>query len=782
LRFLQDKITGYLSITVILIITALFFGCRPTRFVPEDKYLLNRVTVKCDNKEIDKEELESYIKQKPNRRIFNLFRFHLGVYNFVNSGKERKWKKKIGNIVGEEPVIYDEFQNEKTIKQLSQFLKNKGYYHARVEDSLQYRKQKVNIRYMITGNLPYKVRNVDYSIDDPVVHNIVMSDTAGTLLKKDVNFDVDIMQNERIRIATNLKNEGYYYFSKEYVHYQVDTALNTNQADVTVGIKKHVRRISDDNFIEEDHRKYKVDRIFVYPNYNPKRALEEKGRYFRDLDTLFYKGIYFIYSGIMKIKPDVIIRENYIRAGEYYNHSDVEKTYSQLTALRIYKLINIQFSESPLQKNFLDCIIQLTPLTFQSYTVELEGTNSSGNLGVAGNIIYQHRNLFGGAEIFDVKLKGALQAQTDVAVEEEQQEQIDEYLSFNTMEMGTEARIYIPKFYSPIVPARFFRRYNPKTTISLTYNFQQRPDYTRTIINSSFGYFWKGSQYTRVFFNPVVVNAVEIPRISDSFWDDIKYSYIANSYKDYYITETNYSLVFSSQDINRKLSDFMYFRLYLESAGNILSSINGITKATNEGGTYYVLGRRYAQYVKADYDYRYYQVIDHTNTIVYRAFAGCGYPYGNSSAMPFIKQYFSGGANSVRAWHVRDLGPGSYVDTIYTYPNQSSDIKLEANIEYRFHLFWMLNGALFVDAGNIWAISAEDDREGSLFEPDRFYKEMAIGTGIGFRLDFSFFVFRFDVGIKVREPDVPEQERWIWGNRSLTRDDFGYNVGIGYPF
>ena len=762
------------KISLVFFILAIIIACNPTKLVPEDKYLLNKVSIKCDNKNIAQEELKSYIKQKPNRKILEFFRFHLTIYHIATSGKERKWKNKIGKIVGEEPVVWDNVLTKKTVRQLKLYLKNKAYCNASVKDSIrQLTKKKVNVYYIINTNKPYIIRNIDYNIDDYNISSIILKDTVNSLLKRNVLFDVDILQAERTRLSNLLKNSGYYYFSKEYIYYQADSSLSSNQIDISIGIKKHIKKLvvnqsdsiqyNPDIITAEDHRKYKINNIFIYTDYDPKKALLKKSDYYKNFDTLVYKGFYFIYNDKIKIKHQLIVNANYIINDELYNLYNVEQTYKHLTSLRIFKLINIQFFETRHTNrynnagNLLDCHIQLTPLTKQSYTVELEGTNSSGNIGGAGNLIYQHKSLFGSAEIFDLKFKGALEMLKDTTG------QLN-----TTVEYGAEARIDIHKFLLPFRSGKFTKRYNPKTTISLAYNYQQRPDYTRKIANLSFGYYWKGSDYVRHIINPIEINSV-ILSDCEEFIDRIEGTSLENSFKDHLISATNYSFIYNNQDI-KKHRNFVYFRTKAEFAGNYLFSQT-----------------RYAQYLKADFDFRYYNILNKANNFVYRAFLGAGTPYGNSKDLPFEKQYFSGGANSIRAWQVRSIGPGSYNDTLQKYPNQLANFKLEANIEYRFDLFWLIEGAIFVDAGNIWAtnqvVGADSViQQSAVFKFDKFYKEIAIGTGFGIRFDFSFFVFRFDLGIKIRDPKEPEENRWILGARKLKSDDYMLNVGIGYPF
>jgi outer membrane protein assembly factor BamA len=282
--------------------------------------------------------------------------------------------------------------------------------------------------------------------------------------------------------------------------------------------------------------------------------------------------------------------------------------------------------------------------------------------------------------------------------------------------------------------------------------------------------------------NPLEIHSILIYEIDSSFAATIEDYYISNSFENNLITATSYTMIYNEQDIN-KLEDFRFVRVYLEFAGNTLNALSKPLNLQKEDDAYQLFGTRYSQYAKSDVDLRYYDIINKDNSVVYRFFIGAGYPYGNAIAMPFEKKYFVGGANSIRAWQVRSLGPGSYVEEDQIFANQMADLKLELNIEYRFAMFWVLEGALFVDAGNIWAISPDDDRPGAILKLDEFYKETAVGTGVGARLDFSFFIFRLDLGIKTIDPAQPEGERWVLTGSNLSQwDSYGLNFGIGYPF
>jgi outer membrane protein assembly factor BamA len=418
--------------------------------------------------------------------------------------------------------------------------------------------------------------------------------------------------------------------------------------------------------------------------------------------------------------------------------------------------------------------MKLTKHFLQSYKFELQGTNSSGNIGIGGDFLYRHRSIFGGAEITDFRINGGIEAITDT---------IASGNSYTT-EFGAKITVSIPKFILPIFKAeKFSKKYNPKTIISGGYNYQDRIDYRRSLMNMSYGYLWDGNKFLSHSVKLLDLNAIDLPYATDEFKDYIDSTNLRSSYEKNIVSAISYSLVYNNQDI-RKIRDFYFIKITSELSGNILNTVSSLTNASkDENGSYTIFGIPFSQYAKLDVDFRFYDIIDKSNTIAYRLFGGVGVPYGNADALPFEKMYFSGGANGMRAWNVRDLGPGSYSGGSGTrFPNQTGDIKLEANLEYRFKLFWVLEGALFVDAGNVWNIYS-DQFEGGLFRFNEFYNEFALGSGLGTRFDFSFFLFRLDLGVKLRDPAKPAGGRWVSSFSDLSwNDDFTINIGIGYPF
>ncbi len=471
---------------------------------------------------------------------------------------------------------------------------------------------------------------------------------------------------------------------------------------------------------------------------------------------------------------------NHLADKGYYSSELVDRTYNEYFALRLFKLVNIRFVETgqnDAQGNpMLDCYIQLTPGMSQSYSASIEGTNSLGNFGIAGNLGYQHKNLFRGGEIFDLQFLAATQKQSYGVG--------DSATTFNSVETGVDAKITVPKFIAPFFKSNFFQYSTPQTFFNISYNYQKRPDYTRTIARSAFGYQWKSSDYTTHRVNLLDINLVKMFALDSAFLSRIENLYIRSSYIDHSITAFNYAYTYSTQ--TQKKSDYVVLKYNIETAGNVLYAINQAlnrSKFISEGGTinqYHIFNTPFAQYVKFDLEYRKGWMDWKYNGIAIRAFGGAAFAYGNSDQIPFERKYFSGGANGIRAWPIRTLGPGSYRSNPNEFPNQSGDIKLEANAEYRFKIIDPLEGAFFFDMGNIWSV--RDNRQGAEFKLNKFYKEIALGTGFGLRYDFSYVILRLDLGVKMHDPSLTEGARWISPGDYFKKGNLNLVFGIGYPF
>ncbi len=781
MSFMQQNWRIFFTRLAIVTFMAFVSACSATKFVPEGSYLLNDVDVHVDNKDINKDELKKQVRQKENLSILGFFKFHLAMYNLSSRKKSNDWFKRIG----EAPVIYQDYQAQRSLEHVRVYLRNKGYYDAVVTDTVivHEKRRRVDLKIDVVPGVPYRLKSYTYKIDDQKIAPLIYADTAEQVVKVGDIFDVDHLNAERTRLATIMKNHGYFSFSPEHIEFLADTALRNKQVDLQIEIADADFQQKSDSVLH--HRKFVVRNFRFNTNFIPPQLINGSDEI--AYDTIFETPYTFIYQDKLKYKPKLLENLNRMKDSTYYSLRNAEKTFRSLNQLQQFKLVNINFDPVTDSGNdsigVLDCNIQLTPLPRQGFTVEVEGTNSSGNLGVAGNLNYQHLNLFHGAEILNVTLKSAWERQEALIS--------NNALNFNTRELGLEASITLPKFWAPLDAERFFSYQVPQTVFSTGYNYQRRPDYTRTITNFRLGYMWKSQAFRTNYLNIIDWNYVNLSAFNEDFINSIKDLYIKSSFTDHLIMAMNYSLVDNTQN-TEKDNTYHYFKWSIESAGNLLSAVTKlmgrskyetVDQDTGDALSYYkVFNTRFAQYLKTDFEFRYGYRFDKFNSLISRAFLGVALPYGNFDVLPFEKKYFGGGANGIRAWQVRTLGPGTYKASEDEYPNQSADIKLEGNVEYRFRLLSFVEGAFFLDAGNIWAINSKDNREGAQFKFDQFYKQIAIGTGTGLRFDFSYFIFRFDLGLKMRDPSLPAGKRFIWGNYPLRNEHFNFNFAIGYPF
>lgn len=811
---------------------------------------------KIDNPGFEEYEIEDLIKPKTNSKLFGI-RIYLRLYNLYSPEKiskkekkhqrkcEQKNKKKIDKLnsrdiknleywrnqyekgtkeykkydkklkskqekrnqiqqrscqkehwtqtSGEAPVIFNSNNEFRNVKQIKIFLKNKGFYNAVVSSEKKDKNEsKTSVVYNIKLNEPYRINSIDYYFEDSLIEKTVLKDTANCLLKPKNRIDIEVFENERTRITNYLRDLGYYKFTKEYIYYTVDSTLADYSANITINLKQ-AKNINDKKI---NHKKYRINNVYIYPEYDPKRALSEKEKYFTGFDTsVFNSGNTYniITDKKSQIKPKALTRGIYIFNDSVYKITNIKDSYKYLSSLKIIKIANIDFTEikkSELEDTlkqqsldeFLDCNIKLTQNMRQQFTIEVEGTNTSGNIGMAGSVNYSHLNIFKNAEILDFNIKGSLERQENVNnIEVSEDSKIG---FFNSRELGFDMSLRFPRMLAPTKLKKLIPRFNPQTSLSTNYNYLVRPDYTRTVAGISLAYSWNSSENTKHILKPILLDLIKLRNPTPEFIDYIYRLNLFESYEDHLVFGSAYSIIINNQ-INKKAKDFTYLKINGKIAGNSLSGIMSLANIEKQDNSYRIADNIFAQFVKADIDFRYYRQLPRANDkVILRLFGGAILPYGNLLVAPFGEKFFAGGANGIRAWQVRSLGPGSYIIPANTgiYPNQTGDLQLEANFEYRMKLFWMLEGAVFVDAGNIWAINSHDDREGALFQLNNFYREIAVGTGVGFRFDFDFFIIRFDFGLKLKDPALPVNERWIPLNRRFNSNDWTFNIGIGYPF
>jgi outer membrane protein assembly factor BamA len=744
-------------------------SCRSTRYVPQDKYLLNRSKIESNVKHQGESELKKYLKQRPNSRSLGLFRLRLGLYNISGRDTTKKINKFFRNKIGEAPVIYDSILSERSCLELKKYLQNKGYANAAVDYSTKIKgKKKINIRYHVEGNKPYTLRNFTKVIHNTTIRNLITQDSVNSLIKPGMLFDIDVLNNERQRITDLLKQQGFYYFNKEYINYLADSTLTTNQVDLRMLIRPATRTEADGRVVTVPQRQYTVRNISFFTSYDPVDEINTSA-----LDSTEYENYKVYFSKKPDIRPKVLIDNCHIQKNALYDESQVEKTYSSLNLLSAVKYVNISFSEVSPNSDTLDCLISISPAVLQSYSIDVEGTNTTGDFGFAGNIGYQHRNLFKGSEFFKISLRFAYEAYTA---------NITDLLRDNSTEIGAQTSLTFPSFLFPFLHSDFRRKIRASTEFNLNFNVQNRPEYDRNLASLGMRYYWSTQNTKRHSLAPIDINYVYFPYFSPSFIATYlnSNSVLRHSYDNQLIVSSNYSLNISN--ISAQKYNNISSRFSFETAGNVLSGISALFKFKKVDDSYTIGNIKFAQYVKGDFDFSFDQYIDYRNNIVYHIGLGIGFPYGNSAVLPFEKRFISGGANSVRGWSVRTLGPGTYkskeLKTIDL--NQSGDIQLDLNIEYRFKMYWVLEGALFADAGNIWTIANYLDQEGGVFKFNEFYKQIALSYGLGIRFDFNYFLIRLDMGIKAYNPAL-EINKWRF--KGVTwRNDFSIHIAVGYPF
>ncbi|MDR1898015.1 MAG: BamA/TamA family outer membrane protein [Prevotellaceae bacterium] len=749
-------------------------SCSTTRKVPEGSYLLKKNTVniygdKLDSRalrELSADEIYTYIHQRSNRK--DMFKFYLGLYNL--SGKNTsKWINRKLQEWGEAPVIFDSTLIRRSVLNIESYMRNRGFYYATVKDSVIVKGKKAEVIYSVNPDASYYIRNIAYDIQDTTVRKYVLSDTLR--LRSGRRLSPNMLNRETEAITANLRNKGYYTFNKGVIKFRADSTVGNMQADLTVIIPPFSQMDEKNQRVQTNYPLYKINDVYIYTNYNALTAAVDS-TYINTFDTMRYGDMHVLSGGGMNLKPGVLARANLFEKGDYYSEEKVNRTYNNFSGLALFKSITIQFRESKEKNDLLDCLIFLDPIASQSYKVDMElSTNSSDMIGFSPGFSYAHKNLFKGAEVFTLDFRGVFQYSLRS--------------SGNTsQEYNMGASLNLPKFLMP-VSLGYFKTQIPHTLFNTSYVYQQRPDYTRAMATIRFGYRWKASQQNTYQLNLLDFNMVKMYDLSPEFYAKINNLYLKNTYSNHFVLGITGSYIYNNQPErpNRwRRSSYLGYIINGDVAGNILSLFNAAMPKDPSLGRM-IEGMPYSQYVKADINMIYNTPVYTASELVYRFYFGIGKAYGNSISMPFEKMFYAGGANGLRGWQIRELGPGSVSsDSIGVFPNQVADLRLEFNVEYRFPLFWKFEGAFFADAGNIWSINPSDTRAGAKFGFNRFYKEIAVDTGLGLRLDFDYFVLRFDLGVKVHNPGLPEKSRLIAPFDWLNKNNFNFHFGINYPF
>ncbi len=749
-----------MRIIIAILLLLSLSACNPAKYVGEGDYLLDKVKVKVDCKTVNSSELKRYVKQKPNTRIFDAFRFNLRVYNL--SGRKDKWINNFLRSRGEAPVIFDEFHYANSINSLKSYMAMRGYRDASVEaviDTVSARR--IRLKYLVSCGQPHLIGDLSYSSNNDTIQEILKNSMNHSMLKEGSRFDIEMHDKERARLAYLMQSKGYYDFIKSDVKFMVDTTLGRDKIHDSLVIS--VRKDETQNNLQE----YRVRNIKVYPNY----TLTVNGsRYLQTaiVDSSKLGCYHFYYGSEVRIKEETLLGRISIRPWGSYDITKVENTRFALSQLKQVNVVKIDFEK--VGEGLIDCIISLSLNSQQSYMVDLEGTNSSGNIGGALKLSYVHRNVFKGAEQLTSSLRLSREARA-----------MKQGFSGNYAdEVGVRTELEYPHFLLPILGRVLRDKIKSRTVVELSYDWQLQPDYKRTIITGSFGYRWRRNALWSHQYKLIDLNYINIHSISRELQENIANSYLFYSYQDHLISAGGYTVTFNNQGV-RGVTSPTFFMANIEMAGNVLLGVSKVLDNEKLGDSYKVANIPFAQYVKFDLKLSYNKYINHANNLVFRIGGGIGIPYGNSEVLPFERRYFAGGANDVRGWNVRALGPGSYSFSDFNYYNQTGDIQLQGNVEYRYHLIGVIEGALFLDAGNVWTLRKYPEQPGGDFEFNNFYKQIALSWGTGLRLDFDYVVLRFDLGVKLHNPALAGGNKFRF--KQLTyNDDLAFHFAIGYPF
>ncbi len=728
-------------------------SCTVSRFVPEGEYLLDKVTIKSDSSSLKTAALALYIRQHPNSRWFNLWRVPLLPYMISGTDSAKHWNRFMWRV-GENPVIADTMQAEACRADIQGAVRGLGYLDAEVELQQIHKKRKATMHYQIHPGTRYKVSGVDRIYQDSTSAIIAMKHEDESLLREGMDMDFNVLDAERSRINSLMQNNGFYQYNLDFLHYEADTTRKDHSGVLAL---YHDQFRSSVNPEPRAHKQYR----FGYVEYK-------------------------FNNDEIPLRPSVLDRSTYIREGHLFSEQDVQQTYATLGSLEAVLASNINLHPDPSDSLILNSTISIATNKPNSVNAELEGTNSAGDLGAAVSVSYANRNLLRGSEVLSFKLRGAFEAIKG----------LDGYDDQNYVELSAEASLRFPDFMLPFVNKEYRRRAKAISELSTMYGSQNRPEFHRRVLNATWRYRWsERNNSIRHRVDLLDLNYVFMPWISETFRRDYldnpnsRNAILRYNYENLFIMKLGYNFSYSSRGFGVSSSNYgtnaYSIRLNAEMAGNLLNAGSKLFGAErDEENRYKVFNIAYAQYAKVDFDFAKSFRINETNSVALHFGLGVAVPYGNSYILPYEKRYFSGGANSVRGWSVRELGPGSFKgsDGRIDFINQTGDMKLDMNAEYRTHLFWKIDGAVFVDAGNIWTLRNYEEQPGGQFRFDTCWKQIAVAYGLGFRMNFDYFILRLDGGMKAINPQYSDARHHYPAIHPNLGRDFTFHFAVGLPF
>ena len=723
---------SYFGIFVIILVSMIAASCSTTRVLQDGEYRLtkNKIEIRNDDS-FNSSQLNKYLKQNENLG-WSPFMVMYNWSNGTGNGWDRFLKK-----IGKAPVVYDPDMVESSIENITNHLEYLGYYGSSVNSEISVNKRRVSVIYNVNLGKRFPIKEVRYNLPSRgEFKEAFLSDTSHLGLRRGEFLSEAALEEISVASASRMRNMGFFDFSKNNFFFEADTISCPDSAVLELIINEYTRNES-----------FKV----------------------ADAIRRFHIGdVSITYPKSLKIKNKVLTGLNTVEPGAIYSEDVVNNTYSRFSELRLFSSVNIGMT--PADTNIVDCSIALTQSKLQGFKVNLEGsTNSSGLLGISPQISYYHKNIFRGGEWLNMSFMGNFQFKLKDNI--------------RSNEFGVSAGLSLPRFFP--LSYRHFKGAIPRTDINFSYNYQDRPEYTRNIISTSYGY--TGNIESRFYYQiyPMQLNIVRLFDLKDDFYDTLANDpFLRNAYQDHFDLGSGAMLYYTTSSAAIPDETYFYSRLQLDIAGNLLRAFNPLMKK-DANGSGMIWNTPYSQFVRAELTLGRTWVWGRNNghSIATRLLAGAGYAYGNSSALPFEKHFYGGGANSLRGWQARTVGPGtSPLDKSFVIPNQTGDMKLEANIEYRFDIFWKVAGAVFVDAGNVWTLrnSKSEAIDSSMFQWKTFSESIAANWGTGLRLDFGFLLLRFDMGMKIHDP--AREQKWVNPGQWLRRDNFALHFGVGYPF
>lgn len=787
---------------LLLLIGTLFFACSPTKHISRNGYILSKNKIECNSKLVSSSDLKNLIKQDPNGTFLGV-KWGMYFYSLSERGEDSTVNFISRNVfrrLGSQPVELNERLIGETEEEMRKFLKSKGVFQAGVTHTLapvrrmwvpwtSY-KRREKVVYNIDVPARYKINEIALSVNDSVLKQKIEKVYPGTVITPGSYYDEDKLGQIRSTITSNLRESGYYAFNEKYIRFEVDTNLNTNSLNLTLVVSNPENK--------GKHKPYKIRNIYVYPDYSSASSSERPQ--ITDTNEVMHKPhktaklsrFEFIRTGHQSIKDKPIMRSILFQNGDMFSPTMARNTRNALSQLQNFKYIDISFfpqSNNAADTLPLDCLIRLSmsqPIKLTtSFEMNFSATNNSINLqqssslGSEINIGFSHSNLLKGAEILSANIKTAAEVRSDIFSSSKGE---NLWNWFNAFELGFDVGIELPRFLAPFSTRLYSMRFRPHTSIKLAYNTQRRTYYNRKISTINYEYSWQSSPANSFSFSPVEVNYVDMEITDDSYAALIAKldKRIQYQMSDHLVMDTRFGFVHNGQATS-KTKDFNYIRTNVEASGNLLYLISKLSKQSkNSQGQYEMFGIPYSQYLRGDLDFVHYHTLKKKTKFVSRFFAGIGWYYGNATSLPYEKSFFAGGANNIRAWQLRELGPGSSASTNEYDKTQTGDLTFGINLEYRFPLFSVFEGAAFLDAGNIWTWKGEEIVRGSEFDIKRFYKEIAVGVGLGLRINIQFLILRFDLAAKMYDPARPEKDRFVIQDTKFK--DLQLQIGIGYPF